>query len=161
MATGIMAVLGALAIGTVNVPRVCAQSKETSALLPMTFDAASVKLHEGGISRGDRTHAIEPARLTWFNTNLGQLIEMAYGVKHYQVSGPDWIVNWGSTDRYDVLATTGKPVSADEIKRMLGPLLAERFHLTFHRETRELPVFVLIVRRADLGCSRAMTATPA
>ncbi len=54
-------------------------------------------------------------------------------------------MNLGSTDRYDVVAATaGKRVSADEIKRMLGPLLAERFHLTFHRETRELPVFALI-----------------
>ena len=30
---------------------------------------------------------------------------------------------------------------------MLGPLLAERFHLVFHRETRELPVFALLVAK--------------
>jgi uncharacterized protein (TIGR03435 family) len=136
---------GPVAIGVLSVQPVRSQTQAGGA--PSAFEAASVKLHEGGISRGDRTHAIEPGRITWFNTNLGQLIEMAYGVKHYQVSGPDWIVTWGSTDRYDVMATTGKPVSANEIKRMLGPLLAERFHLTFHREPRELPVFALIVAK--------------
>ena len=114
---------------------------------PAVFEAASVKLHEGGISRGERTHSIEPGRITWFNANLGQFIELAYGVKHYQVSGPDWIVNFASTDRYDVVATAGNPVSAEEVKRMLGPLLAERFHLAFHRETHEVSVFALVVAK--------------
>lgn len=48
---------------------------------------------------------------------------------------------------YDVVATAGKAVSAEEVKRMLGPLLAERFQLAFHRETRELPVFALLVAK--------------
>jgi uncharacterized protein (TIGR03435 family) len=145
VASAAAALGGPVAIGVLSVQPGRSQTQAGGA--PSVFEAASVKLHVGGISRGDRTHAIEPGRITWFNTNLGQLIEMAYGVKHHQVSGPDWMVNWGSTDRYDVVATAGKPVSADEIKRMLGPLLAERFHLTFHRETRELPVFALIVAK--------------
>ena len=56
-------------------------------------------------------------------------------------------MNLGSTDRYDVMAITEKTVSADEMKRVLRPLLAERFHLTFHRETRELSVFALTVAK--------------
>jgi uncharacterized protein (TIGR03435 family) len=147
VASAVVALGGPAAIGVLSVQPGRSQTQAGVAPAPSAFEAASVKLHEGGISRGNRTQTIEPGRLTWFNTNLGQLIEMAYGVKHYQVSGPDWIVNWGSTDRYDVLATAGKPVSADEIKRMLGPLLEERFHLTFHREARELPVFALIVAK--------------
>jgi|HubBroStandDraft_4_1064222.scaffolds.fasta_scaffold05549_6 bla regulator protein BlaR1 len=145
VASAAVALGGPAVIGVLSVQP--GHSQTQAGLAPPAFEAASVKLHEGGISRGDRTQAIEPARLTWFNTNLGRLIEMAYGVKRYQVSGPDWIVNLGSTDRYDVMATTGKPVPADEMKRMLRPLLAERFHLTFHRETRELPVFALSVAK--------------
>ena len=137
----------AFAMAACTVAQLKAQETQVKAA-PRSFEVASVRLHEGGISRGDRTQAIEPRRLTWFNTNLGRLIEMAYGVKRYQVSGPDWIVNLGSTDRYDVMATTEKPVSADEMKRMLGPLLAERFHLAFHRETREEPVFALTVAKS-------------
>jgi len=67
----------------------------------------------------------------------------AYNVKPYQISGPDWIQD----DRYDVVATAGKAVGVEEIRRMLGSLLAERFHLAFHRETRELPVFALVVAK--------------
>jgi uncharacterized protein (TIGR03435 family) len=145
VASAIVALGGPALIGVLSVQP--GRSQTQIGVVPPAFEAASVKLHEGGISRGDRTQAIAPGRLTWNNTNLGRLIEMAYGVKRYQVSGPDWIVNLGSADRYDVMATTGKPVPADEMKRMLGPLLAERFHLTFHRENRELPVFFLIAAK--------------
>jgi uncharacterized protein (TIGR03435 family) len=72
---------------------------------------------------------------------------MAYGLKQYQISAPDWIMNADRSGRYDVVATAGRPVSSDEIKRMLGPLLVERFHLAFHRETRELPVFALVLAK--------------
>ena len=71
------------------------------------------------------------------------MILRAYGVKPYQISGPDWIQD----NRYDVVATAGKAVGVPEVQRMLGPLLAERFHLAFHRETRELPVFALVVAK--------------
>jgi uncharacterized protein (TIGR03435 family) len=145
IAAAILTVAGPVAIGVFGALRSRGQSQAVTA--PPAFEAASVKLHLGGISRGERTHSIEPGRLTWFNANLSQFIEMAYGVKHYQVSGPDWIVNFGSSDRYDVVATAGSPVSAEEVKRMLGPLLAERFHLALHRETRELPVFELVVAK--------------
>jgi uncharacterized protein (TIGR03435 family) len=49
-----------------------------------------------------------------------------------------------SAATFDLAATAGKAVSQDEIKRMIGPLLTERFHLQFHRETRELPVYALV-----------------
>ena len=172
-ATAVLAVAGPIAVGILSAPVSDAQSQAGAP--SHAFEAASIKLHAGGISAGERTHAIEPGRITWFNANLGQFIEMAYGVKHYQVSGPEWIVDFGSTDRYDVAATAGSPVSADEVRRMLGkqkvehsgdiainedfaspvpygqqaplPLLVERFHLAFHRETRELPVYVLVVTK--------------
>jgi uncharacterized protein (TIGR03435 family) len=114
---------------------------------PPTFEVASVKPNRGGIEKGGKTRIIEPGRITYMNASLGELIEMAYGIKHYQLSGPDWIVNRGSSDRFDVIATAGTPVSIDEVKQMLGPLVVERFHLTFHRETRELPVFELVIAK--------------
>jgi uncharacterized protein (TIGR03435 family) len=44
-----------------------------------------------------------------------------------------------------VVAKAASKVSADDLKRMLEPLLAERFHLIVHRETRTVPVYVLLV----------------
>jgi len=136
----VAAVAGPIAIGVLYALPSRAQSQAAAA--PRAFEAASIKPTQGG-----RTRSIEPGRITYLDTALGEFITMAYGLKRYQVSGPDWIMNADRSGRYDLVATTGSPVSADEIKRMLGPLLVERFHLTFHRETRELPVFALVVAK--------------
>jgi uncharacterized protein (TIGR03435 family) len=136
----VAAVAGPIFSGILCAPASHAQSQSESA--PRAFEAASIKLTQGG-----RTRSIEPGRITYLDTALGEFITMAYGLKRYQVSGPDWIMNADRSGRYDLVATTGSPVSADEIKRMLGPLLVERFHLAFHRETRELPVFAMVVAK--------------
>jgi uncharacterized protein (TIGR03435 family) len=107
------------------------------------FEAASVKPN-GGSGKRDRTRTIEPGRITYKDTTLGEFIALAYGVKRYQISGPDWIVGASSSVTYDIVATAGKAVPPEKLKRMLRQLLADRFNLAFHRETRELPVFMLL-----------------
>ncbi len=144
-AAGLLSIAVPVAIGGFAAASGLCQSQTTGA--PAAFEVASVKAHQGGADKGERTRIIEPGRITYMNASLGEFIAMAYGVKRYQVSGPDWIVNPGSSDRYDVIATAGSPVSTEEVKRMLGPLLAERFHLIFHRETRELSVFELVLAK--------------
>lgn len=108
------------------------------------FDAASVKIHKGG---GGTTREIQPGSIRYLNITLGEFIMMAYGVKRYQIDGPEWAVNNASSDRYDIIARAAEGVSPNQIHRMLGPLLADRFGLRFHRETRELPVLALMVQK--------------
>jgi uncharacterized protein (TIGR03435 family) len=48
-------------------------------------------------------------------------------------------------ERYDIVAKAADPVKDGELRKMLQTLLADRFKLVFHRETRELPVYVLTV----------------
>jgi uncharacterized protein (TIGR03435 family) len=142
----VAAIAGPIAVGMLYALPSRAQvfSETQPQTAPHAFEAASVKPNRAG---GVTTRRIEPGTITYLNITLGEFIAMAYGVKHYQVSGPDWIVNYGSTDRYDVVAKAGGAVSAEPLQRMLGPLLADRFHLAFHRETRELPVFALVVAK--------------
>jgi uncharacterized protein (TIGR03435 family) len=108
------------------------------------FEVASVKVHKGG---GGTTREIEPGRMRYLNITLGEFINIAYGGKRYQIAGPDWAVSNASSDRYDIVAQAAGPATADQIRQMIGPLLAERFKLQFHRETRELPVFALAVSK--------------
>ncbi|MDR3700136.1 MAG: TIGR03435 family protein [Candidatus Sulfopaludibacter sp.] len=144
IAAGTVALVGPIAVGIFGVlPGRGQTHAETTA---PSFEAASVKPHQD-TGRRNRTRSIEPGRITYLDTTLGEFIAMAYGVKRYQISGPDWIVNMSSSVTYDVVATAGKAVSVPEVKRMLGPLLSERFHLVFHRETRGLPVFALLVAK--------------
>lgn len=142
-AAGLAVVAAPIAIGGLGAVPMRGQSQAEATT--SSFEVASVRANRGGVEKGERTRSIEPGKITYMNAGLGEFIAMAYGVKHYQITGPDWIVDPGTSDRYDVIAAAGSPVSTDEVKRMLGPLLAERFHLTFHRETREIPVFALVV----------------
>ena len=69
------------------------------------------------------------------------LIELAYHVDDYQLSGgPKWI--W--ENRFDVEASAGRSVSLDETRLMFQTLLADRFKLKVHRETRESTVYALV-----------------
>lgn len=109
-----------------------------------TFEVASVKIHKGG---GGTTREIEAGNLRYLNITLGEFIGIAYGVKRYQITGPDWALNNASSDRYDIVAKASDNVPLEQMRQMLGPLLSERFRLQFHRENRELPVYALTVAK--------------
>ena len=75
-------------------------------------------------------------------TTLKFLLEWAYGIQPSQHSGgPSWM----DTDRYDIVAKAEGNASDDQMKLMTQALLAERFKLKFHHETRKLPVYVISV----------------
>jgi bla regulator protein blaR1 len=73
---------------------------------------------------------------------LTALVQNAYGVRDYQISGgPRWIYS----GRYDVVAKAEGSASRDQLLLMLQTLLEDRFKLTFHRETKDQPVYVLLI----------------
>lgn len=104
-------------------------------------------------------------RLVAGNAPLTMLIQRAYSVQDFQVvGGPSWI----NTDGYDIQA---KPESNTDQKRMwlmLRTLLADRFKLAMHNETRELPVYDLEVVKGGPKlsppeggpCSEVLTGFP-
>ena len=145
-AAGLAALATPLVIGMISVRPVRAQLQAAGATQP-AFEVASVKRHPDTEGPRDRTRAFEPGKITCLDITLGELIVMAYGIRPYQISGPGWIKDRSGSDVYDVIATTGNPAPVAQVKRMLGPLLADRFHLVFHRETRQLPVFALLVAK--------------
>jgi uncharacterized protein (TIGR03435 family) len=75
------------------------------------------------------------------------LIMTAYELEGYQlVGGPKWM----DDDRYDIEARAGgeSPPSAAQVRSMLRTLLADRFQLKFHRETKQLPEYELTVLKS-------------
>lgn len=108
------------------------------------FDVASVKRVALLGSRGIN---VQPGgRFTAPSSTVRQLISAAYGLPGVQiVGGPAWIEN----DHFEVMGTTRADVSAEDARAMLRALLADRFRLTTHLETRELPVYVLNMARDD------------
>ena len=84
---------------------------------------------------------IDAGRVNIGNLGLADLIRIAYRLKPYQLSGPDWM----TSQRFDVLAKIPEGVSKDLVPEMLQALLVERFKMTFHRDTKEQPVYALVV----------------
>lgn len=93
-------------------------------------------------------------RFTTSNSTVRALIRMAYHVYDFQIAKtPGWI----DTENYDIAAKSGGQASDAQIQRMVQTLLADRFKLALHRETRELPVYALVVAR---GGSKLHEAAP-
>jgi uncharacterized protein (TIGR03435 family) len=81
--------------------------------------------------------------LRYTNVSLRDCIRTAYRVKDYQIQAPDWI---GST-RFDIVAKLPAGSSKDQIPEMLQALLADRFKLTLHRDTKEHAIYALVVAK--------------
>jgi uncharacterized protein (TIGR03435 family) len=78
------------------------------------------------------------------NFSLRQLITAAYGIRDHQLTGgPGWI----GSDRFDIVGKPERPEDVKVLRLMLQALLADRFHLTIHRDTREMPVYFLVVAK--------------
>jgi uncharacterized protein (TIGR03435 family) len=73
------------------------------------------------------------------------LLQLAFGLEQNQISGPAWI----KAQTYDIAAKTegGVSLTREQMRPLLQQLLAERFKLAFHRETRALPGYALVVAK--------------
>jgi uncharacterized protein (TIGR03435 family) len=75
--------------------------------------------------------------------SLYELATLAYQVKGYQISGPDWM----ATERYDIQAKLPEGGKRGQVPAMLQALLAERFGMRVHRENRELNAYALVTTK--------------
>ena len=87
---------------------------------------------------------VDGARADYNLMSLKELIVEAYKVKPFQVTGPDWL-NEMNAQRFDIQAKLPDGAAKEQAPEMLQALLAERFKLTAHRETKDRPVLALVV----------------
>jgi uncharacterized protein (TIGR03435 family) len=84
---------------------------------------------------------VDAARVDIGYLSLRDLIPLAFDVKPFQVTGPDWMVQ----QRFDIVATLPEGATKEQVPAMLRALLEERFKLKAHRENREQNVYALEV----------------
>jgi uncharacterized protein (TIGR03435 family) len=129
-----------------------------SSLVRSGFDVATIK--PAANANGQSLLQAVPGRLRMTNLALRRLILNAYGVQDYQLLGdPPWL----ASEHYDIQATAAGNTSVQQMEGpMLQVLLEERFKLTLHRETRQLPVYNLAVAKggAKLQTSKEGSCTP-
>jgi uncharacterized protein (TIGR03435 family) len=112
----------------------------------LAFEVASVKPSKDPCCSSS-WNSTPGGRISMKNQSLKNLIKIAYKVKDDQISGgPKWI----DSDRYDIDAKAETAAKDPQIMLMLQSLLAERFHLSFHRGTKQVAGFALVVAKTGL-----------
>jgi uncharacterized protein (TIGR03435 family) len=113
------------------------------AVAPPTFEVASVRRASpqaiGGGSRGG-PGTDDPGRVAYSNMPLVNVLMAAYHLQSFQISGPDWL----KTERYDIAAKIPDGATQPQFDLMMQNLLAERFHLALHHETRDFRAYELV-----------------
>jgi uncharacterized protein (TIGR03435 family) len=148
------AVAGPVLIGILHVPPSRAQSQNGGSVL--TFEVASVKRADPN-SENTSIRMIPGGGMNIENGSLKQIIGFAYDVREFQISGgPGWL----GSERYDILAKSPSPdapvdmrqmtdeqrrLFLEQIRQRMRALLEERFQLAVHRDSKELPVYALVV----------------
>jgi uncharacterized protein (TIGR03435 family) len=122
---------------------------------PLAFETTSVKPNKS--AQDERYIRRDPlgTGFSAMNMPLRALITLAYQLQNFQLEGgPDWI----ASERFDILAKTGREVplsvtyegqATDPLRLMLRTLLADRFKLAVHKETKDLPIFEIVLARPD------------
>lgn len=85
----------------------------------------------------------DPGHLNYTNISIKQIIQNAYGVRSFQISGPDYM----DSQRFDITGKVPYGATKEQFKLMLQNMLATRFGLKLHHETKELPVMALVVAK--------------
>ena len=140
----------------------CAAFGQAAAESP-TFEVASVKPAEPQTGMGIRVMmrggpgSADPGQITYSNVSLKNVLTIAYAVKGYQINGPKWL----DSERFDIVAKIAKGATKEQFQLMLQNLLAERFKLTLHHETKELPMYALVVGKSGPKLKESVEEDPA
>jgi uncharacterized protein (TIGR03435 family) len=86
---------------------------------------------------------VDGAQVRCAQLSLSDYIGMAYKLKNYQISGDDWL----KSERFDINAKMPDGASRDDVAAMLQSLLAKRFALKLHHESKPYPVYALVVAK--------------
>lgn len=129
-----------------------ASAQPGSSMLP-AFDAASVKANRSGSDGGSMQ--VAKGSLAFSDVPLVKIVAAAFGISEdreaYLLAGPGWM----GAERYDLVARFPAPTSAGQMRLMLQAMLTERFGMRFHRETRDVPAYALVVAKGGLKARTA------
>ena len=104
------------------------------------FEGASIRVSDNSQEKRSVSVDVKPGTVTMRNVNLPFLIVWSHKISPYQITGA---TGWNS-EHYDIVAKAAGPAKADEMRVMMQALLAERFKLASHRETKDVSAYALV-----------------
>ena len=127
-----------------------AQSPATSVSTPvrLTFEVASIKRNVSG-DQNSSVRGQPGGRVIVTNNSLYNLIRNAYNAQRFEMVPGKNLPDWIDSDRWDINAKAPDDATQPQMMQMLQNLLAERFKLVVRREVREMPIYALVLDRAD------------
>jgi uncharacterized protein (TIGR03435 family) len=133
---------------TICVVALLASSAAAQTRAPLAFEVASVKINPQ-FSQDNRATwwpdiETTPGSLTMRNVDLRMMVAWAYDIQRAQVAAPEWTI----AHRYDIVAKAPQRAPEAELRRMLQSLLAERFQLEVHRESRPMEAAAMLMPKA-------------
>jgi len=128
-----------------------------------TFEAVAIKpaapSADGrimiGIEGGPGTQ--NPGQMNFWNISLADLIQNAWNVKDFQISGPDWL----RSERFDITAKVPSGATKEQGRVMMQNMLADRFKLVLYRTTKESSIFALVIAKGGPKLKEAETGPAA
>jgi uncharacterized protein (TIGR03435 family) len=144
----IASLFGLMPVNPLNVHASASQSPAAQAPVgsqpSSKFDAASIKVDKSGSGRHSISTNLPGGRLRAINVSLAGFMTAAYQVSASRIVGaPEWF----DSEYFDIEATSEGDNSGDENRLRLQSLLADRFKLVIHNETRDLPVYALVLAK--------------
>ncbi|MFN7992919.1 MAG: M56 and DUF3738 domain-containing protein [Bryobacteraceae bacterium] len=150
-AAGVAAFAGPILFGLLNAPPTQAQSTASPTAVP-AFDVVSIKPSKGADNRV--MIGIDPSgRFNAENITLKMLLEEAYGIKDSQLLGAP---GWAASEHYNIEAKPEESLAAAQrklgpeqhraqLQQMLQAMLTDRFQLKVHHESKQLPLYELVI----------------
>jgi len=114
------------------------------------FEVASIR--PSGTPDGGQVSVglhVDGAQLRCTYLALKDYIRIAYRLRDYQVTGPDWL----ASERFDISAKMPASARRDQVPEMLQTLLTDRFQIKMHRDKKDFPVYALVVGKGGLKIS--------
>jgi uncharacterized protein (TIGR03435 family) len=122
------------------------------------FEVASIKPSAPGAPNAIRAGLhIDGSQVSCASLSINDYIGIAYGVRNYQISGPDWM----ASERFDINAKLPEGASGKQIPEMLRALLEDRFQMKFHHESKDFPVYGLVVGKGGSKLEEFKAEAPA
>jgi len=149
----IQAVAGPAVVGLVNPPRSHAQAS-------LAFEVASVKLSKsqeremGSTGNPPILHG-KLGVLNYFHVQLKGVVARAYNVWPAEVAGPSWL----DSTFYDIVARAPQGATAEQAPAMLQKLLAERFRMQVHWDTKQEAGYALVAGKTGVKLKRSGSDT--
>src|SRR6185295_8987159 len=114
----------------------------------LEFEVASIKPSVPAMPGGQVNVGVhvDGSQIRCNYLSVKDYVAIGYQLKYHQIVGPDWIAG----ERFDIAAKVPEGAGREKVPEMLQMLLADRFRMKSHTDTRDFPVYALVVAKGGL-----------